>query len=176
MLNDIASCAQRINFKLESTWPCEICGTPWTTRKYTDKCSDAWMSNATIVDFAFGSKNARGVLFEDHTIVNVVLQGKFFCLLFTPRQSTWRCYKIDKMPNCVNISIRTMLHSHLCPQGSIMWASSLDQECIPTKCREDSITWLVTWNPHKGSCHTFFRPMCMMRQMKVWIGRCKTPI
>jgi hypothetical protein len=36
------------------------------------------MSNATIVAFAFGSKNAWGVFFEDNTIVNVVLQGSFF--------------------------------------------------------------------------------------------------
>jgi hypothetical protein len=42
------------------------------------------MSNATIVAFDSGSKNARGVLFEEHIIINVVLQGKFFCLLFTP--------------------------------------------------------------------------------------------
>jgi hypothetical protein len=98
------------------------------------------MNNATIMALTFGSKNAQGALFEDHTIVNIVPQGKFFCLLFAPRQSTWRCYKIDKMTNCVNISIRTMLHSHLCPQGSKVWASNLDQECIATKCKEDSTT------------------------------------
>jgi hypothetical protein len=42
------------------------------------------MSNATIMALAFGSKNARGAFFEDHIIVNDVLQGKFFCFLFTP--------------------------------------------------------------------------------------------
>jgi hypothetical protein len=30
------------------------------------------MSNATIVALAFGSKNAREALFEDHIIINVV--------------------------------------------------------------------------------------------------------
>ncbi len=76
------------------------------------------MSNATIVALTSRSKNARGAFFEDHTIINVVPQGKFFCLLFAPRHNTWRCYKINKMPNCVNIFVRTMLHSHLRPQRS----------------------------------------------------------
>jgi hypothetical protein len=49
------------------------------------------------------------------------------------------------MPNCVNISVRIMLHSHLCPQGSRVWVSNSNQECIPTKCKEDSTTWLVVW-------------------------------
>jgi hypothetical protein len=52
--------------------------------------------------------------------------GKFFCLLFAPHQSTWQCYKIDKMPNYVNIFVYTMLHSHLRPQGSRVWASNSD--------------------------------------------------
>jgi hypothetical protein len=134
------------------------------------------MNNVTIVALASGSRNAQGALFKDHTIVNVVPQGKKFCLLFAPRHSTWRCYKIDKMPNCINISVCTMLHSHLRPQGSRVWASSSDQECIPTKCKENSTIWLVVWNLQKGSCHAFFRPMCMMRQMKVRIGKCRTLI
>jgi hypothetical protein len=57
-----------------------------------------------------------------------------------------------------------MLHSHLRPQGSKVWASSSNQECIPTKCKEDSTTWLVVWNLQKGNCHTFFK-LC------AWCGK-----
>jgi hypothetical protein len=32
-LNNVTSRAQRINFRLDTTWPYEICGTPWLTRK-----------------------------------------------------------------------------------------------------------------------------------------------
>jgi hypothetical protein len=134
------------------------------------RLTSVWTPKWTMQPLWFSLLDRRtheGALFENHTIINVVPQGKFFCLLFTPRQSTWRCYKIDKMTNCVNISIHTMLHSHLRPQGSNVWALNSDQECIATKCKEDSTTWLVVWNLQKGSCHAFFKPMCMMWQMRV---------
>jgi hypothetical protein len=81
------------------------------------------MNNVTIVALTYGSNNAHGAFFENHTIVKAMPHGGKNYLLFTPGQSIWRCYKIDKMPNYVNISIRTMLHLHLRPQGFRVWAS-----------------------------------------------------
>jgi len=156
-LNNITSCAQRINFRLDNTWPYKICGTLGRpASRLTNIRTPEWAMQPLWLLLLDRRAHCGFCFWIEERIVGSFWRPHYSKCCASGKNLLPPIHTSPKymamLQDRQNAKLRKHLHLY---NAAFTFMSTRVQSVgfklglgvIPTKCKEDFTTWLVVWNP-----------------------------